>query len=93
MSAPWRTVAQEAGNVEDEGRGADDGPLLSLLTKSTAPPEARSEPVEPTPSGRVARWWWESRRSGVGAMAAPDLGTQPPRGGGPRGCCRMAFGP
>jgi phosphate transport system permease protein len=54
MSAPGRTVAEDIEDiegVEDERRGSEDGPLLSILTETLAVPEARSAPPEPTPSG------------------------------------------
>ncbi len=51
MSAPWRTVGKDVGDVEDERRGADDGPLLSLLTERSAAAETRAEPAEVTLAG------------------------------------------
>jgi len=39
MTAAWRTVA------EDERRGATRGPLLSILTRSSRPPETRAGAV------------------------------------------------
>jgi phosphate transport system permease protein len=52
MSAPWPTVAEDTGDLEDERRGTDDGPLLSLLTKTSSVPDARAEPVEPSAGSR-----------------------------------------
>ena len=77
MSAPWHTVAEDTEDTEDtedERRGTDDGPLLSLLTKSSGTTEARAQPVESSRAG--AR-----RRGGGGDHAGGGGGG----GGGPGG--------
>lgn len=73
MSAPWRTVAEKAGDVQDERRGTDDSPLLSLLTEPAAASETRTEPAEPTPAGA---------RRGGGANHAGAGGGRGGRGSG-----------
>jgi len=45
VSAPWRTVAADAEDAEDERRGTEDGPLLSLQTRFSAPSPADAQPV------------------------------------------------
>jgi len=72
MSAPWLTTAEDAGDAEDERRGPDEGPLLSILTK-TAAPEASAEPVEPTPG---------PARGGGGGTRAGGGDGRPGGGGG-----------
>lgn len=73
MSAPWLTTAEDAGDAEDERRGPDEGPLLSILTKTAAPPEASAEPVEPTPG---------PARGGGGGTRAGGGDGRPGGGGG-----------
>ncbi len=60
MSAPWRAVAEDE-NGENERKGIDDGPLLSLLTRSSAIPEARATVADPEDAG--------TRRGGGGGQA------------------------
>jgi phosphate transport system permease protein len=69
MSAPWPTVAEDTEDVEDERRGTEDGPLLSLLTKTSSVPDTRAEPVEPSAG---------SRRGGGGSQSGGGH-----HGGGP----------
>jgi phosphate transport system permease protein len=47
MSAPRRTVAEDAEGTEDERRGSDDAPLLSLLTRVSTSREVVAEPAGP----------------------------------------------
>ena len=76
MSTPWRTVAEDAGDDGDEGRGTDEGPLLSLLTKNSPSAEARPEPVEPTRAG-ARRGGGGGSRAGAGGGASGTGSSHP----------------
>jgi phosphate transport system permease protein len=61
MSAPWRTVAADTEDEEGERRGTEDGPLLSLGTRSSALSPPDTQPVDVS---RAA-----ARRGGGGSQA------------------------
>jgi len=66
VSAPWRTVAADAEDAEDERRGTEDGPLLSLQTRFSAPSPADAQPVDVSRDG--------ARRGGGGSDAGGGAG-------------------
>jgi len=69
MTAAWRTVG------EDERRGAGRGPLLSILTKSSARPETRAGVADP--GGATARRGGGGSRAGSGGTGGGGGGSQP----------------
>jgi len=72
MTAAWRTVA------EDERRGAARGPLLSILTKSSAHPETRAGVAQP--GGDTAQRGGGGSKAGSGGPGGGGGGSQPPHG-------------
>src|SRR6202035_4671310 len=78
VSTPWRTVAEDE-DVEDEGRGTDEGPLLSLLTRASTRQEGRTEPAraaEATGEGGQRRGGGD-RSGGGGERGGPGDGAKP----------------
>jgi phosphate transport system permease protein len=80
VSTPWRTVAAD-DDVEDEGRGTDEGPLLSLLNTVSTGQEVRTDPAstaEAAGAGGHDRGG-RDRTGGGGGNGGPGDGAKPQR--------------
>ena len=74
MSAPWLTTAEDAGDAEDERRGPDDGPLLSILTKASTTSEPRTEAVDQRRAATPGRGGGDHAGGGDGSGGGRDGG-------------------
>ncbi len=76
MSAPW-LATEDARDAEDERRGSDAGPLLSVLTKASTTSEPRTEAVGHSSAGAPRRGGGDHAGGGDGGGGGPGGGAHP----------------